>query len=266
MSRFDLCLTGNYTERGIKGRHGYQTQFVVDQECYAIKVPASVAAVAVMTEPMSVVQKALDEAGLIQRARLPYIGENWLQGKTALIAGLGPIGLLAALVLRLRGANILGLDIIETSSPRVKIFEALGGVYFNDKTLDPVALRKAYPQIDLVLDAAGVAKLDFDLMELLGVNGLFVLTGVPGDQRLLNVDGAKLMRTMVLKNQVMVGSVNADFQHFKQGIADFEEATKKWPGVVEKMISQRYASADYAKVFAAHSPDEIKVVLDWAEV
>lgn len=249
MFRFDMCTTGNYTERGIKGRHGFEAEYVVDQECYAIKAEKSI--ISVLTEPMSVVEKAIDEATLLQTARLPYF-KGW-NGATAVVAGLGPIGLLAALILSLRGAKVLGVDIVDANSPRVKIFQAFGGVY------NPPKIQN----VDLIVEAAGVAKLDFDLLELLGINGAYVLTGVPGAQRPVCVDAATLMRKLVLKNQVMVGSVNASIEHFKRGIEDLAAASKKWPGVVEKMISQRYPYKDFQRLFSEHSPDEIKVVVEW---
>jgi len=265
MNRSDLCLTGRYTERGIKGRHGFQAEYVVDEEAFAIKVPAAIAHVGVLAEPMSVVQKAIEEAALIQQARLPYLPKSteWLHGKTVFIAGLGPIGLLAALVLRLRGAKVFGLDIVDTKSPRVEILSEIGGTYIYGKGLDPKKLASTYPSIDMIVDAAGCAQLDFDLLEALGINGIFVLTGVPGDQRSLSIDGAEIMRKLVLKNQVVVGSVNESIAHFKKGISDIEAATKKWPGVVEKMITQRFNHTDFEKALSHHSQDEIKVVIEW---
>lgn len=265
-NRSDMCITGNYTERGIKGRHGFHAEYVVDQEQFVVKVPDSIKDLAVLTEPMSVVEKAIEEAGFLQTSRLPTLkgSPNWLNGKVALVAGLGPIGLLGALVLRLRGAKVLGLDVVAEDSPRAKIFRELGGIYINDKTLDPAEFHKQYPNLDLILDAAGIAKLDFDLLELLGINGIFVLTGVPGDQRLLNVDGAKLMRNLVLKNQVMLGSVNESIHHFELGIKDLAEASLKWPGTVQKFITQKFPYADFQKAISQHTPDEIKVVIEWS--
>lgn len=267
-NRSDMCMTGNYTERGIKERHGFQSEFVVDEEEFAVKVPPTIAEIAVLTEPMSVVQKAIDEAGIIQKGRLPYLqnNEHWLQGKTALVAGLGPIGLLAALVLRLKGAEVLGLDIVEPGSPRALLLEEMGGTYIDDKTLDPETFRKKYPQVNVILDAAGVAKLDFDLLDLLGINGIFILTGVPGDQRQLNVDGAKLMRKLVLKNQVMLGSVNESIHHFENGLLDLEEANTKWPGLVKKFISEKISYTSFDKAFSHHTPDEIKVIIEWSSL
>ncbi len=250
MNRSDFCLTGNYTERGIKGRHGFQCDFVVDQEMYAIKVDPSIESIGVLAEPMSVVQKAIEEATSIQTKRLPYPFE-W---KKALVAGLGPIGLLAALVLQLRGVKVYGLDIVDPASPRAKVLTEMGGTYIRQKPAEP---------FDIILDAAGIAKLDFDLISCLGVNGIFVLTGVPGDQRLTDIDGARLMRQMVLKNQVMVGSVNESIYHFERGIADLQAASKKWPGLIEKFITKKVPHASFQDAMKHHSPDEIKVVIEW---
>lgn len=265
--RFDLCTTGNYTERGIKGRHGFQAEYVVDQEKFLLKVPPAIASIAVLTEPMSVVEKAIDEAGIIQTARLTYIKDkqHWLQGKTALVAGLGPIGLLAALILRLRGANVLGIDIIDPNSLRAKIFNQFGGIYFNDRNIDMKKFQEEHPQIDLIVEAAGVAKLDFDLLQALGTNGIYVLTGIPGGDRAVSFDGAELMRKLVLKNQVMFGSVNATVGHFQKGLQDLEEGYKKWPDALNKLISQKFSFKQFDKALTGHSENEIKVVIEWEE-
>jgi threonine dehydrogenase-like Zn-dependent dehydrogenase len=264
--RSDLCLTGNYTERGIKGLNGFQAEYVVDDEIYAVKVPSSIAHVAVLTEPCTVVEKAIEEAAMIQVARLPFLkgDPHWYIGKTAVVAGLGPIGLLAALVLSLRGAHVIGLDRAPNDSSRAKLLEAMGGKYVNDSKLDPEEFCKKYPDVKFILDAAGVAKLDFDLLDLLGQNGVFVLTGVPGAQRLLEVDGAKLMRKLVLKNQVMVGSVNEGIDHFAKALQDFEAAEKKWPGLISQFITHRFAYTDFQKALTQHNANEIKAIIDWS--
>ncbi len=266
--RSDMCLSGNYTERGIKGRHGFHSEFVVDDEEYIVKVPPSIVDIAVLTEPTTVIEKAIEEAGLIQTTRLPYLKgkqESWLQGKTALVAGLGPIGLLAAMVLRLRGATVFGLDIVAGTSPRARLLTAIGGSYINDKELDPVKFQKEHPAIDVIFDAAGIAKLDFDLLDLLGINGIFVLTGVPGEQRLIDIDGAELMRKLVLKNQVMLGSVNEDIHNFEQALVDLQAGSQKWPGVIQKFITQTFSYKDFQKALTQHTPDEIKVIIEWSK-
>jgi hypothetical protein len=113
MNRPDMCRTGRYRERGIWGLDGYQTEFVVDKEQYVVRVPAELKSVGVLCEPLSVAEKAIDEVVRLQTARLPdaLSRPDWLFGRRCLVAGMGPIGLLAALAFRLRGAEVYGLDI-----------------------------------------------------------------------------------------------------------------------------------------------------------
>jgi glucose 1-dehydrogenase len=262
---FDMCETGKYQERGIKERHGYDTEFVIEEEKYAIKVPKNISHTAVLTEPMSVVQKAIREASLIQCTRLPgkMSKDKYLKNRHVLIAGLGPIGLLAAIILRLRGAHVYGLDIVDPKSKRVQILKKLGGKYIQSSQCSIDTFHKKCPQLDMVVEAAGIAKLDFDLIHILGANGIYVLTGVPGDDHLLNVDGAAMMRQLVLKNQVVLGSVNASFEDFENAVKDLSKAEKKWPKLLEKMITTKARYDEFEKVLFTHDQDEIKSVLVW---
>ena len=179
----DMCYSGNYTERGIKGRDGYQSEYVVDREKFVVKVPDCIKRFAVLCEPTSVVEKAIDGVTRIQKARLPdWANAANLQGKRALVAGLGPIGLLAAIVLTLQGAEVLGYDIVEPKSFRPSLLNKLGGTYINGKEMAPGQIPDHFGRIDLIVEAAGVARLDFSLFEALGTNGAYVLTGVPEEE------------------------------------------------------------------------------------
>lgn len=262
---YDMCYTGDYKERGIKNLHGFQSTFVVDHQKYLIKVPDSIHNIAVLTEPTTVVEKAIDECCKMQVNRLPGYKNHrdWLKGKTALIAGLGPIGLLGAMVLRLHDCNVIGLDIVDEGTARPKIFEELGCKYINGKKHNMKDIQSQYPQIDMILEAAGIPKLDFDLISTLGINGIYVLTGVPGDGPPLEVEGGSLMKQLVLKNQVLFGSVNASFSHFRLAVEDLEKGLKKWPDTIPKIISHKIPHKDFKKVLAKHTSDEIKVVIDW---
>ena len=261
----DMCRTGNYTERGIKQRHGFQCEIIVDEEEFCILVPPHLRSIGVLTEPTTVIEKALDHACRLQVARLPTStkAEKWLDKKTVLIAGLGPIGLLAAMVLRLRGAHVLGLDIVEPHSSRPKLFEALGGKYFMSKEGVWKQIEETYGPIHMMIEAAGVPKLNFDLIEKLGTDGVYAMTGVPGGDHPLNVDGAAIFRQIVLKNQLIFGSVNASKRHFQQAVLDLEEAQKKWPGVIEQFITAKVPFAQFQTVLSKKPIDEIKAVITW---
>lgn len=265
--RSDMCLTGNYTERGIKGRHGFHAEYVVDEEIYAVKIPPAVAHIAVLTEPMSVVEKAIQETSAVQMARLPYLKKDaeWLAGKKVVVAGLGPIGLLASIVLTLKGATVLGLDRSPEGGLRAQILKQMGGIFVNDLNLDFARFQKEHPDISFILDAAGVAQLDFSLIDILGINGALVLTGVPGDERLISISGSQIMRQLVLKNQVIIGSVNESIDHFVSGIQHFEAAEKKWPGLLQKLITKKVSYTDFQAPLTKHTTGEIKVIIDWAK-
>ena len=138
-----MCRTGEYRERGIWRLDGYQAEYVVDRQRYAVGVPADAAAVGVLIEPLSIVEKAIEMATYVQKARVPDAGPEWLTNCRCLVAGLGPIGLLGAMVLRLRGAKVHGLDIVDTTSVRARWLTALGGEYIDGRDVPPKEIRDA---------------------------------------------------------------------------------------------------------------------------
>lgn len=263
--RSDMCHTGEYLERGIKGLHGFQAERVVDHARYLVKVPTEIASLGVLTEPMSVVEKAIDEAEKIQDTRFPEIAakESWLKGKRVLVAGLGAIGLLASFALRLRGAEVLGLDIVDEDSNRPKLFKEIGGKYIDGRTISTLDIDEHCGHIDLIFEATGVEKLGFELIDALGINGIYVLTGIPHGIRPVDITGANLMRQMVLKNQVLLGSVNASVEHYRLAIDDLEKAQETWPGAIKKVLTGIYPYAMFDEVLLSHPSSEIKTVLEW---
>ncbi len=264
--RSDMCDTGEYTERGIKGRDGYQTEFVVDREEYIVRIPETLRSVGVLTEPLSVVEKAIHEASLLQSARLPYIDKpaEWLRDAQALVAGLGPVGLLAAVVLRLRGSRVIGLDVVDDMSPRAVLLKELGGTYVDGRRVQPQDLSSTFGQIDFIFEATGVARLEFDLLSTLGVNGVYVVTGIPGGSRIIDVDGALLMRQLVLRNQIVLGSVNAGRKHFEMAVADLTEGMKIENSPLQRIITHQFPYSSFEEALLEHPADEIKSVIKWA--
>ncbi len=260
MQRADMCQTGNYTERGIRGRDGYQTEFVVDEEIFVTRVPAELAGVGVLLEPLSIVEKAIDEALRLQRTRDPEAGATpaWYHGRRALVAGLGPVGLLAALVLRLRGCEVFGLDIVDAASARPQWLAAIGGQYINGRGGAP-------PQgMNLVLDASGFAALEFKLLDALAPNGMYVLTGIPGGDQPLQVPGAELLRRLVLVNQVMAGSVNAARGHFQMAVDDLAVARLRWGTHVAGLVTHHHTPEQFIAAPNHPADGAIKEVVEWA--
>jgi threonine dehydrogenase-like Zn-dependent dehydrogenase len=267
MNRSDMCRTGDYRERGIWGMDGYQTEVVVDREQYVVHVPSEIGGLGVLTEPMSVAEKAIDEALRIQFARLPDAPASpaWFTNRPCLVAGLGPIGLLAALGLRLRGAAVFGLDIVDPGTPRPWWLEFIGGRYVDGRQTPPEKIERALGPMDLILDATGVAPIEFNLLSALSLSGVYVLTGIPGGDRPLELPGVELIRRLVLGNQVMVGSVNAARDHFQMAVYDLAQAQLRWGDHVGRLITDRHPYTDFAAPLARHSANEIKTVIEWQE-
>ena len=266
MNRSDMCHTGEYHERGIWGLDGFQAEYVLDKEQYAVRVPPELATVGVLTEPLSVAEKAIDEAVRLQVARLPdaAAAPDWLFGRRCLVAGLGPIGLLAAMVLRLRGAEVYGLDIVEESTARPQWLAAIGGAYVDARRVPPDRVDDVIGPMDLILEATGVVGLEFNLLDALAPNGVYVLTGIPSGDRPLEIPGAELMRQLVLDNQVMVGSVNAARDHYQMAVDDLGLARLTWGEHVGQLVTHRHAYTDFDLALSQHPADEIKSVIEWA--
>ena len=265
MNRSDMCQSGEYVERGIWGLDGYQTQYAVDKEQYVIRVPAELEPVGVLCEPLSVAEKAIDEAVRLQVARLPDAPAtlDWLNGRPCLVAGLGPIGLLAAMILRLRGAVVYGLDIVDADSARPNWLKHIGGQYIDARQVPADKVDDHFGRIDLIVEATGVASLEFNLLDALAPNGAYVLTGIPGGDRPLEIQGAELIRGLVLKNQVMVGSVNAARDHFQMAVDDLVHAHLLWGDHVRQLITHHYPYTDFEAALHQHTADEIKAVIEW---
>lgn len=263
-NRSDMCFTGEYTERGIKGLHGFETEYVVDHEQYLVKVPVSIQSVGVLAEPMSVAEKAIDEAAKLQTARLPeMVEEDWLKDKQTLVAGLGPIGILAAIALRLRGANVWGLDIVDEDTKRPQLLRAIGGEYLDGRKIDVKDIDEKCGEVSFIFEAAGVAKLGFQLIDVLGINGIYVMTGIPHEDRPTCIMGAELMKQMVLKNQIILGSVNASPHHFELGIKDLEKAKNRWGNLIDEIITTRLHYNQFDLAINQRSEDDIKTVIEW---
>ncbi len=265
MNRPDMCLTGEYRERGIKALDGYQTEFVVDKEQYVVRIPPALEKTGVLCEPLSVAEKAIDEAVRVQTARLPEAAAtpDWLHDRRCLVAGLGPIGLLGALALRLRGATVYGLDIMDAASTRPQWLNRIGGIYLDGRQVQPDQVDDQVGAMDIIFESTGVAALEFNLLDALAPNGLYVLTGIPGGERPLEVSGSHLIRQLVLDNQVMLGSVNAARDHYQMAVDDLETASLLWGDHVEKLITHHFAYTEFQAAFNLNLADAIKVVIDW---
>ncbi len=265
VNRSDMCRTGEYLERGIWGADGFQAEYVVDKEQYVVRIPEELAAVGVLTEPMSVAEKAIEEVLRVQAARLPDLRDTteWIKGQPCLVAGLGPIGLLAALILRLRGAKVFGLDIVDESSPRARWLEGIGGQYIDARKIPGGKVKDSIGKMEIIFEATGIPSLEFSLLDALALDGAYVLSGIPGGDRPIEVHGAKIISRLVLGNQIMLGSVNASSNHYQMAVEDLLSAQRQWGSHIATLITHHYPFTEFTAAVMNHDDHDIKVVLEW---
>lgn len=238
----DLCSSGDYTERGIKGRHGFMAEYYVESPRYLVKIPEPIGDIGVLLEPMSIVEKGIDHAYLIQRRM------TW-QPKQALVLGAGPVGLLAAAVLRVRGLRTFVAGREPATDPRAQIAQSLQAEYV---CVDGVELSDAVKRLgapDLVIEATGVSSVAFAAMQVLAPDGVLCLLSVTAGQGMRQVPANTINQDLVLRNNVVFGSVNANPRHFHKGVEDFLAAEKQWPGALRKLITTQLPWQDYSKWF-----------------
>ena len=257
-NRQDFCATGDFTERGIKGAHGYMAEYVVDDEHNMVPVPPELRDIAVLTEPLTVAEKALEQARLIQ-GRTPG-GNGAAHPRPAVVIGAGPIGLLGAMKLLESGHETWMYSRCQTNSPNARILAALGLRFVDADRHSPAELGEMVGDIGLVYEAAGVAELSFAVMRELGINGVFVFTGIPAIQAPVSVDAQGIMRHMVLKNQAAVGSVNAGRASYEEALTDLAAFRRRFPEALNGMITERIPLRDARQALLARGG--IKTVVD----
>jgi len=235
--RQDFCVTGEYTERGIRGAHGFMTRQVVEDARWLVPLPAALRDVGVLVEPLSIAEKALLEVRAMLD-RMPWRGES-LDGLRALVLGGGPVGLLGAMALRAAGCTVTLVSRQPASDVRAGLLEAIGGRYVSVETDSLTDVMRRMGRVDVVYEAVGASAPAFEALQSLGPNGLFVFTGVPGRRGEPDVDSGVLMRSLVLGNQVLLGTVNAGRDAYQAAVADLSRFMQLWPDAVRALITDR---------------------------
>ncbi|HWM12191.1 MAG TPA: glucose 1-dehydrogenase [Solirubrobacteraceae bacterium] len=243
---FDFCRNGRYTERGIKELHGYGSEQWTVEADYAVKLDPELESVGMLMEPTTIVAKAWDQIERIG-ARAYFAPER------VLVTGAGPIGLLAAMLGAQRGLEVHVLD-RNDSGPKPDLVAALGA-HYHHSDVETVA-GAAVP--DIIIEATGAEQVVAEAMAHNAATGIVCLTGVSPRGRSLTVDLGGLNRDLVLENDVVFGTVNANLGHYALAAEALGKADRTW---LERMISRRVPLEDFEQA-VEKQPDDVKVVLD----
>lgn len=244
VAEWDFCRNGRYTERGIKERDGYCSERYRIEPDFVVKVDPSLGTLGVLLEPTSVVAKAWEQVDRVGGRA------HWAPVR-ALVTGAGPIGLLAALLAVQRGMEVHVLDQVDTGS-KPELVAAIGATYHTG------TVEAACDAPDVVIECTGVGSLVFDAMEHIGSGGVVCLVGVSSSGRTLGVDAGSLNRSMVLANESIVGSVNANRRHYEAAAAALAQADHAW---LERVVSRTVPLERWHEALERR-PDDVKVVIE----
>ncbi len=259
---YDMTTDDTYYERGINLRHGYLAEYYVDDPEYIVKIPQGLKHVAVLLEPTTVVEKGIAQAYEIQR-RLRV----W-RPRRAAVMGAGTIGLLATLVLRLRGLEVTTFGLTRKPYRNSDLIEAIGARYESTAELPIIEGAKMYGPFDLIFEATGYSPVVFDSVRALGKNGVLVLSSVTGGGRKVEVPADKINLEFVLGNKVMVGTVNANREYFEMGVRDMAQAEAEYPGWLAHLLTHPVKGLEnYKELFEklTEAKGAIKVFCEVAE-
>jgi threonine dehydrogenase-like Zn-dependent dehydrogenase len=247
VGEWDMCRNGRYTERGIKEIDGFMSERWRIEPEYAMKVDRSLGLLGVLLEPTTVVTKAWEQVAAVgQRA--------FWEPRTVLVTGAGPIGLLAALVGKQHGLEVHVLDRVE-SGPKPDLVRALGAMYHTG-TVENVGFEP-----DVIVECTGVGQVIADAIQAVAPGGVVCLTGVGSGGRTLGLPTADVASNVVLRNNVVVGSVNANKRHWYKAGEVLARADRAW---LSRLITRREAPEAFVRALQ-RQPDDIKVVIEFAQ-
>ena len=242
----DFTTDDKYYERGISRIHGYMAEFYAESADFLIKIPPAIAEVAVLLEPLSIIEKGLKQAGDIQE-RLKI----W-HPKTAAVLGTGNVGLLTAMAMRMRGYEVhaFGKDKAE-GYLNADLLKDIGATYDSTMETSVADSTENYGEYDLVFECTGYSPIIFDAMQSLNENGILILASVTGGERKTDaVPSDKINQMFVLGNRAMVGTVNANREHFEMGVKDLALCEAMYAGWLSRMMTHKVEGLEnYEKIF-----------------
>ena len=258
----DMTTDDTYYERGINLLHGFLAEYYAESADFLVRVPSVLLSVGVLMEPVRVAEKAIGQAFEIQR-RLRV----W-QPKRALVLGTGTLGLLASMVLRLRGLEVVAMGKTPRPYLNADLLEQIRVRYLSTQDVSIAEASRTHGPFDIIIEGTGFSPLVFEAMDSLAKNGVLVLLSVTGGDRRIEIPADRINQGFVLGNKVLVGSVNASRGDYMTGVSDLAQAELAHPDWLDKLLTHRVQGlANYRALMDTliSGKDTIKVYCEVAE-
>jgi len=249
----DMCLTGHYKEHGIKGLHGFASEFAVTDARFVAKLPETLSEVGVLLEPLTIAEKGINQIFLMQHARMKW------KPKTALVLGSGAVGLLATALLELKGLEVTAVATKPPDSLKAKLVSSIGGTYVDSERTPLSSMENRF---DIVFEATGASSVALEAQNLCDANGVVSFVGIYRS-KVATEDAGRVFTNLVLGNRLYFGSVNANLSYFRQGVLDLVKIRRKWRGFLEQIITEKVPISEWEKAYSPRGEDDVKTVLQF---
>jgi len=267
-NKSDFCSTGKFTERGIIKEDGFMCSYFKEKPENLVIIPPELYEYAIFLEPMSIVQKAFSEAVNAQKNRISTNSAENKVFKKCLIAGCGTIGLMTAYYMNIRQIPFTGIDVASDSSLKAKQIRSLGGKYIaipQHEDSGKSANLNINEKFDIIIEAAGTASLSFALLDKLLPNGILVLLGLPGEEKELTIPGNRLCNNFVMNNNMIIGAVNANRNHFIQALELLQKISEQHGSSFINLITHRFPFQQFKAALKVSGEERVKVILEMQE-
>ncbi len=261
IGRPDFCETGNFVEAGIKGMQGFMSEYIYDDENYLIKVPDDIKDMAILAQPLSDLEKSVEEIINIQKRMIWTCNDNTFHCRKALIIGTGTIGILFSLLLKTYGFDVTIANKRYAHENELKIFNmgnikfynSMNGYNFDNNTFDLI-IEASGSDADVISETIGSIK----------NNGIFGLFGFirSGDLKL----SSYILQNIVYKSIAIVGLINGQKPHFEMAMNHLVQWKQLYPGIENLLITNEIKIDDKDKTINAlknKSKNEIKTKILW---
>jgi glucose 1-dehydrogenase len=248
VGEWDMCLNGEFSERGIKARNGYGAERFRIEPQFTVKLDPMLGIRGVLLEPASIMAKAWEHT--------EYVGarsKGW-RPRTVLVTGAGPIGLLAALMGAQRGLDVHVLD-RDVGGEKESLVHELGGAYHAGGIELIEHLRP-----DILMECSGSPPLIAGVLGRTAPAGVICLVGIAAPGHECKLDIGSIDRTLVGDNDLVLGSINANRRHFEAAAEALRLADPSWLG---RLITRR-VPLDRWQEALQQQPGDIKVAIDFA--
>lgn len=228
----DMTTDVEYFERGISRLHGYFAEYYVESADFLVKLPPTLREVGVLLEPLSIVEKGLQQAFEIQeRAKI------W-RAKRAAVIGTGSVGLLSVMAMRMRGLEVHGFGKDKREGYKnAELCEEIGAKYYSTAETTVAEVGKSLGGFDIILECTGFSPIVWDAAQGLAKNGVLILTSVTGGNRTAEIPSDAINQQFVLGNKLMFGTVNAGEEHFAAGVKDLALCEAMHAGWLGQMLT-----------------------------